>query len=615
MPILQTLHPLIRNKNQIQNRINKPFRSTLSYWTGLFSMKVFLLLALSLAFFTNNLFAAKQNNLINHPSPYLAMHGNDPVDWQDWSAKILKFAQDSNKPILISSGYFACHWCHVMQKENYKESAAADLMNQHFVSVKLDREMHSDLDSYLLEFARQLTGRAGWPQHVVLTPQGYPFAAFGYLPNQQYQSTLVNINQAWQKQANQIMQMAQQATLQTSIKPSRPINYDEFRTALLNQLENNLDDLSGGLQGSSKFPKTPLLLALLEISPLSETQQAWLELTFEQMQNEHLQDHINGGFYRYTVDPEWQIPHFEKMGYDNALLAQAYFVAGHKFKRTDFIQTGQATLAYMEQHLFNPEQGLFTSSQSALDHSGNEGGPYLFTKQQLENKLQPDTFNYLIQNWQLNQTPPYELGWHPSPTDQYWEEIKLALNTPVENIPRDSKHILSWNGLALSAYAHAYQSTQKTVYLKKANALSEQLIKLLQQASPPRALDKNGQNMGLATLEDFAYILKGLKDLNNSAPNTNRQQLIVDLNKTAQKLFLNPLGWQTNQQPLLPGQTRQASLIDDATPSASALLECATSESESSRNSLFAQNLRQHPLSYPSYLQVLQCQASPTTHP
>jgi len=574
-------------------------------------VKVLLLLTLSLSFYANHAFADKLNGLVNHPSPYLAMHGSDPVHWQDWSADALQLAQKTNKPILISSGYFACHWCHVMQKENYKSQDAAERMNQHFISVKLDREMHSDLDSYLLEFARQLTGQAGWPQHVVLTPNGYPFAAFGYLPNQSYQSTLNNIAQAWQKQSKQITKMAKQASLTGQTDTVQPITYLEFEQKLLEQLEQNIDDLSGGLKGSSKFPKTPLLLSLLELPSLSETQQAWLEFTFEQMQNEHLQDHINGGFYRYTVDPEWQIPHFEKMGYDNALLAQAYFLAGQKFNRKDFIKTGQATLEYMEKHLFNSALGLFTSSQSALDQAGNEGGPYLFSKQQLQQTLTDKQFRHLEQAWQLDQPAPYELGWHPRPTDKFWPEIKQALKAPLENIPRDSKHILSWNGLALSAYAQAYQTTLQKSYLVKAQALSERLINILQQNSPPRALSATGQPMGLATLEDYAYILKGLTDLSQVSTNQQLEQVIETLNDTAQTLFLTPSGWQTNQQLLLPGQTRQASLIDDAIPSASALLECSVAESDSRRNALFADHLRQQPLNYPSYLKALKCQQTP----
>ncbi len=535
------------------------------------------------------------------------MHADDPVHWQDWSPQILKLAQASNKPILISSGYFACHWCHVMQQENYQHKPAAGLMNQHFISVKLDRELNPDLDRYLIEFSRQLTGRAGWPQHVVLTPQGYPFSAFGYLPNDQYQTTLNNIHQAWSKRPQQIKQLAKSASMQRQTTHSQVLSPNEFSRAFFAQLESQMDDLSGGLKGSSKFPLTPMLLALLKQPKLNDTQQDWLELTLEQMQDQHLQDHINGGFYRYTVDPEWQIPHFEKMGYDNALLAQAYFIAGDKMQRQDFIQTAQQTLSYMEQHLFTPALGLFASSQSALDQQGLEGGPYLLNRQQLQQKLSKPVFDYIKQSWQLDSPPPYELGWHPSVTEQHWPQIKQALQTPVKQIPKDKKHILSWNGLALSAYVSGYKVTRNPKYLQRAQQLASTLIALLKHNKAPRALTVDGQRIGLATLEDYAYIIHGLDALQQASATASLSKTIQALNSSAQQLFLSPQGWQESQQLRLPGQSRQAALMDDAIPSASALLECLTEDQGASRNPLFAAQLLQAPLSYASYLQVIPC--------
>jgi len=579
--------------------------------------KLFLM-ALCLNAYSSLGYSAQTHNgnaLKNHPSPYLAMHAQDPVNWLDWSADVLQQAQTLNKPILISSGYFACHWCHVMQQENYLDPVAAQSMNQHFISVKIDRELHPDLDRYLIEFARQLTGRAGWPQHVILTPKGYPFATFGYLPNSNFRTTLENIQQSWQNQPQTIASLAQKATQNAPQKTAATIRPADFEVALLQSLEQNMDDLSGGLQGSSKFPESPLLISLLALKSLSENQQAWLELTLEQMQNQHLQDHVNGGFYRYTVDPEWQTPHFEKMGYDNALLAQIYFQAGKRFNRNDFIATANQTLGYMEAHLFNANLGLFASSQSALDSQGIEGGDYLFSKMQLQKRLSESAFNTVKQAWKLHQNPPYDLGWHPLPTNQFWPEIKAALTTPIPNIPKDSKHILSWNGLALSAYASAYQTTQNKTYLLKANALAERLITLINKTDAPRAIDENQVAIGSATLEDYAYIIRGLQDLNRTDKQESTSQTLKALNQTTQKLFLNQAGWQTNQTFLLPGQTRQVGLIDSDLPSATAILECATTHQGFSRTSRLSKSLLQTPLTYPSYLQVIKCQYPETEAP
>ena len=547
------------------------------------------------------------------------MHGSDPVHWQDWSESILKKAQLSDKPIIVSSGYFACNWCHAMQQESYQDSTAAEHMNKDFISVKIDRELHPDLDHYLIEFTRSITGRAGWPQHVVLTPQGYPFAAFGYQPTNNYVSTLKNIAQAWQQQATHITELAKEGVIAThTIDAADPIRPAEFHTLIMRALVNQIDDLSGGLKGSNKFPETPLLMALLKTTELPENEQAWLEFTLEQMQNQHLKDHIHGGFYRYTIDPEWQIPHFEKMGFDNAQLAQVYFVAGQKFGRDDFTETGKQTLRYMEKHLFNKTLGLFASSQSALDANNVEGGDYLFTKDQLQERLSKRAFQHVSTSWLLNGAPPYELGWHPLPTQQHWREIKHALQTPIKNIPKDKKHILSWNGLALSAYATAYEVTGQTSYLTKANALAKQLIAIILQANPPRAVDDHGVQIGDAMLEDYAYIIRGLQSLNearstdktaqNRVSESRINRALETLTTQVQKRFLNESGWQTNAIFLLPGQNRQAILMDDATPSASAILECATGDLAPSRNPLFADAMRQTPLNYVSYLHVLDCQ-------
>ena len=550
----------------------------------------------------------KSNGLKNHSSPYLAMHSQDPLNWLDWSSQALKRAQQQNKPILISSGYFACHWCHVMQKENYQDPVAAQLMDQHFISVKLDRELEPDLDQYLIEFSRNLTGQAGWPQHVVLTPQGYPFSAFGYLPNANFINTLNQLNTQWQTQPDTITRLAKKAAEPLELKRTTPIRPAEFKGLLLQAIDTQMDDFSGGLKGTNKFPESPVLLSLLTLKMLPENQQAWLTLTLEQMQNQHLQDHIQGGFYRYTVDPEWQIPHFEKMGYDNAQLAQIYFLAGQKLNRQDFTNTALQTLTYMEQHLFNPKLGLFASSQSALDKQGIEGGDYLFSRVELQNQLSKPAFKVVEESWQLNRPAPYDIGWHPKPTDQYWPEIKQALQTPIAVIPVDEKHIISWNGLALSAYVSAFESTQNMVFLNKALALAQRLTDQLNSQQPPRALDINGEKIGLATLEDFAYVINGLQKLHQVQPTEQRAIDIKNLNTKVHTLFLNASGWQANQQALLPGQNRLPALIDDAIPSASALMECATPKAGLSRNPFYAKALRDEPLNYASYLSVLNCQ-------
>lgn len=543
--------------------------------------------------------ATPGNRLLNHPSPYLAMHAQDPVAWQEWSDSLLALARQQQKPILISSGYFACHWCHVMQHENYRDADAAALINDHFIAVKLDRELHPELDHYLLEFARQVSGRAGWPQHVLLTPDGLPFAAFGYLKNPAFKQRLQHLNRLWLTQRSRIQQLAQ-AHLTAALPPTaEPPNAKAFIAHLFKALSAQADPLSGGLlQGAAKFPQTPLLLNLIQLPDLGE-QEEWLLLTLEQMQNEHLQDPIHGGFFRYTVDPQWQTPHFEKMLYDNALLAELYFLAAQRWQRDDFRQTGERTLNYLETHLLNARTGLFKSSQSALDEAGREGGVYLWHRQALQRRLPPEWFDVLAP--QIPDAMPFEHGYLPRPTPQHWPQIRAYLSTAPAAIPHDSKQILGWNGLVLSAYVRAHAATARPDYLHKASQLAQRLLSYFQQAGVPRALDRNAQPIGQAQLEDYAYVLRGLTVLQHHQADAARAAAIAALLQRVQHTFSHPRGWQSQHTFLLPGQQRLFIQSDTATPSPTAILERLLPRVPA----VLPHNLTTQPLQHTGYLSVL----------
>ncbi|WP_084205772.1 thioredoxin domain-containing protein [Thiomicrorhabdus chilensis] len=612
----------IQKINLTTSLLNKQACYRPAKWTGLFILpKSFWHTILTLIGFLpflaqsaqNTANTTSNNSLKNHPSAYLAMHAQDPVHWQDWSGKVLQLAQRHQKPILISSGYFACHWCHVMQHENYQDSEAARLMNRLFINVKLDRELHPDLDDYLIDFSRDVSGKAGWPQHVLLTPQGYPFAAFGYLENQTYKQRLRQIGQLWSDRKQTLQKLAKTESVNTRVRSQSDVSQSEMQTRLKQQLAGVMDDFSGGLKGTLKFPMAPLLLSLLQNERLSENQQAWLQLTLDQMQSQHLIDHVHGGFYRYTVDPEWQVPHFEKMAYDNALLAQIYFLAAERWQNPLYLETAITTLDYLHHQLWEPKIGLFKSSQSALDLQGREGGAYLFTRSQLKQRLSKAAYAQVEQEWKLKQTPPYALGWHPRPTQNLWPEIQSALRTPKKDIPSDHKYILSWNALILSAYVTTYEQASNTKYLQMAESLGARLQTLLSQTPPPRALDQNGQSIGQATLEDYAYTLQALKALQKVAPNGQRQAAIKQLNQLALDTFYNANGWRTNVHSLLPGLSRKPALADTAIPSATAIMSCLNPALLNEQNRFFADSLRQDPIRFASYLSALECKdAAPT---
>ncbi|MDG6778899.1 DUF255 domain-containing protein [Thiomicrorhabdus sp. zzn3] len=620
MSLLTSLKTRLQTKqtDAIQNQSNlHPFAVPTEKWAGL---PIFTLFFLTVSLFAAaNSQAAQQsapadfqprtlnNQLAHHPSPYLAMHAKDPVHWQTWSESILTKAQQLKRPILISSGYFACHWCHVMQQENYQDQQIADLMNRFLVSVKLDRELHSELDHYLIEFARQLTGRAGWPQHVILTADGYPFAAFGYLSKNDFMLTLQRLANVWKAQSQEIGQLARQAAEQAGQQGLYAISWPEFQTQFHKTLQHSMDEFSGGLKGTQKFPESALLLALIQQSALSETEQAWLKLTLDQMQSQHLFDHIHGGFYRYTVDPEWQTPHFEKMAYDNALLARLYLLAYEKWQHRDYLDTALQTLDYLHNHLFDQKTGLYKGSQSALDFEGREGGSYLFNAQQLQQRLSPTAFDLVKEAWHLDHPAPYELGWHPRPTNRLWPQIRRALQHPPKAIPADDKALLGWNGLILSALAEAYRITQQAHYLQQANALAEQLVFWLQQPAPPRAVTSDKHAIGQAGLEDFAYVVQGLQALNRLTQTSEYTNTIAMLTADAQKRFHSVSGWQQSGSFQLPGQDHKFLLPDSALPSAGALIDCSV-QPKAELLKFTNQDLQTHSfLDYASYLMLPWC--------
>jgi len=583
---------------------------------------LFLVLFSSL-FVCSNSFAQPEpenNQLIGNSSTYLAMHGHDPVHWQLWNANILKQAQQQNKLIFISSGYFACHWCHVMQHENYQNSATAKLINQHFIAVKIDSELNPELDKALIEFSQKTTGQAGWPQHVILTPDGYPFSAFIYLPNKGFTDLLNKIITLWQTQPTMIEQLAKKEA-QTTQQQSSALNNtqnelllaneftEKFARQLIKQTNRKQDDLSGGLQGSNKFPEAPLLNSLLSIKKLPSETKDWLILTLEQMQSQHLMDHINGGFYRYTVDPEWQIQHFEKMTYTNALLANTYLLAGQRFNRTDFLQTAKTTLHYLRTQLYSPTTQLYQSSQSALDLQGNEGGSYLFNQQQLKQILSPTEFQSIYQAWSLDHTTPYELGWHPLPikTKASWKSIQQKLQNASKDIPTDSKSILGWNGLVLSALSQAYGVLKEDKYKQQANQLADTLAKLISKSSPPRAVSNKGEFMGQANLQDYAFIKQGLQNYQAWVNPQQYSKTVQFIDHTINHKFYSKNGWHYDATPILPQQTGEWVMPDNAIPSPTAIISCLQPQfSQNAKPLLLAQTLN-----YASYLNHLNCVNQP----
>jgi uncharacterized protein YyaL (SSP411 family) len=338
-------------------------------------IKVFVSLFLGLMMNQAVASSALKNQLVDNPSPYLALHGSDPVAWQVWDEKVLARAKAENKLIYLSIGYFSCHWCHVMQRESYKDKEVAKWLNENFIPVKIDRELEEALDARMIDFVEKTRGRAGWPLNVFVTPDGYPLYAVLYMPRNEFLKLITELQDLWKKDSTGMAALAREDVVEEVPLPSHQWSKqgaEQLIEYLVYDALERADPIQGGFGEQTKFPSTPQLDSLLDsyaIQPTAELKQ-FLITTLDHMAEQGLRDHVGGGFFRYTTDPGWQIPHFEKMLYDNAQLARVYLRAASLLSRPDYQHTVRDTLEFMQRELMSKE-GAMVASLSAIERRCN----------------------------------------------------------------------------------------------------------------------------------------------------------------------------------------------------------------------------------------------------
>lgn len=562
------------------------------------------LLIFAAVLFAETASAAGANALAGHPSPYLAMHGQDPVAWRDWGPAVLREARETGRPVFISSGYFACHWCHVMQRESYQDEAIAVLINEHFIPVKLDRELHPALDAYLIGFTQRTAGQAGWPLNVFLTPEGYPLIGLTYVPPSQFKAVLERTSGLWGQDAARLADLARQAAeeraaedAQGAAKVLRPEPAAVVR-ALVRQALMIGDELAGGFGHQSRFPMAPNLAALLAVQArepepgLAE----FLCVTLDAMANKGLRDHLGGGFFRYTVDPDWATPHFEKMLYDQALLIPLYLQGAEVLNRPDYRTVARETVEFMLRELAGAE-GAFIASLSAVDADGVEGGSYLWRPDELERLLTPGEHRAAVLAWDLRRAPRFEAGHLLIPTGtaaQHAQALdlrpdavqgllasaraKLLAARGSRSLPRDDKRLAGWNGLALSALAEAAAAFDEPRYRAAAKALRDFLVERLWTGSELLRAAGGGR-ITAASLEDYAYVAQGVADWAAAGRSKADRDLSRRLTALAWERFHGDAGWRLDADPLLPAVPAETALPDSPLPSPSALLIALALES------------------------------------
>jgi uncharacterized protein YyaL (SSP411 family) len=472
------------------------------------------------------------NRLANETSPYLLQHADNPVDWYPWGEEALERARREDRPILLSIGYAACHWCHVMEDESFEDAETAALMNELFVNIKVDREQRPDLDAIYMNAVVAFTqGHGGWPMTVFLTPDCRPYHGGTYFPPEprmgmpSFRQVLQAAAAAYREQPDEVARVAGSVTAYLQSASQLDPGREELQPRLLDEatgvLERAVDRTYGGFGGAPKFPPASAVEFLLRMSRRGAGTEP-LEvatLTLDGMALGGMYDVLGGGFARYSVDGEWLVPHFEKMLYDNALLASAYLHGWVVTGDARYREVCERTLDFMLRELAVEGGGL--ASALDADTEGEEGLTYVWTPEQVRAALDPDDAEAAIAYLGITAAGNFEGATvlRPAgPRPANWEQIRLRLLEARSHRPqpsRDDKVIASWNGFALTALAEAGRRLDRADYLDAARACADFLLtvmrgadgRLRRAARAGRAADITGY------LDDYGAVALGLLEL------------------------------------------------------------------------------------------------------
>ncbi len=505
------------------------------------------------------------NRLADETSPYLLQHAENPVDWYPWGEEALSLARGDDRPILLSIGYAACHWCHVMEHESFEDAETAALMNEHFVSVKVDREERPDIDAVYMDAVVALTGHGGWPMTVFLTPDGEPFFGGTYFPPAprhglpSFREVLEAVAQAYRERRGEVAQSARQlvAAVRDSaeLEPSNEPLTDSVLGDAARNLQRIFDPQWGGFGGAPKFPPASTLEFLLrrgELDPATRTLDA--------MAAGGMYDLVGGGFHRYSVDERWLVPHFEKMLYDNALLVPAYLHAWVVTGEERYRRVAEESCEYLLRDLALPGGG-FASSQDA-DTDGVEGLTYTWTAAEgvPAELLEPFEHGRSIIRGQLD----------PALRSRLLEE-RSQRPQPA----RDDKAIAAWNGLALAALAEAGRRLSSEELLRAAAQLGDFLLGEL--SGPDGRLFRTWRN-GRASipgyLEDYADVAHGLIELHVATGDLRWLEEAKRLARLAVELFADETrgGFYMTAHDAEQLVARKKDLDDNPVPSGNSML-------------------------------------------
>jgi uncharacterized protein YyaL (SSP411 family) len=482
------------------------------------------------------------NNLKNSLSPYLQEHKNDPVNWHPYDEFSLKKSKEEEKPIFLSIGYSACHWCHIMREESFEDKEIANILNENFIPIKVDREERQDIDQIYIQFLFLSLGRAGWPLNVFLTPHLKPFYGETYLPKEYFKDVILKISEFWRRDKNSIIKKAEEI-----FEEIKNYNIKKIKTIDLNitekafQFYKNVFDYNyGGFYKAPKFPMCPSLKFLLDYYKLKKDEEA-LEMvlfTLKMILKGGIYDHIGGGFHRYSVDQEWKIPHFEKMIYDQLLLIDLYLDLYQITKEDYFKEIIKDTLNFILEEMVSEGGGLISAIDAdSLNEEGKkeEGAFYKWEEEEIYEILGKEKGGLFFENYGSKDGVLYKKGEN---------QIKEILNILKEKRnkrskpKKDDKLITAYQGLGISSFSKAGSQLNEKKYLNFAKGLKNFVLdNLLDNDGLLKRYKREKRTEGKGFLEDYAFFISGLLDLYFSTEDKEDLKLAKEFIEKQNKLF------------------------------------------------------------------------------
>ena len=506
------------------------------------------------------------NSLSNEKSLYLKQHSTNPVDWMPWNQNVLRLASNENKLLIISIGYSSCHWCHVMEEETFSNEDAAKIMNSNFINIKVDREERPDIDELYMKSLVLMTGSGGWPMNIIALPDGSPIWGGTYLPKENWINVLTQINELFTNRYDDVLDYSRK--LKEGLNPKTIIKNDFKESELLTQIKDasnvayeSLDKENGGLRSSQKF-HLPSMIDFFLKSGYHFKEKKYLDfvdLTLKNIAYGGINDHIEGGFHRYTVDSIWHIPHFEKMLYDNAQMLSLYSKAYKRSNKKVFKNQIDNIFNFLENNLTN-QDGLIFSSISAVTEIGSEkveGDYYVWDKQKIRDLLSKD-FDLFQDYFNINGKGLWEKNKYVlkrENDDEYFTkkfnisqkklETKISQSINILRKSRknrekpiiDKKILTSWNALTIIGLSDAYKSTGDKKYIEKAKNIIEAIEKSLLNDDLILKRSLSISNEGIFFLEDYSYLISAYINLYQSTFDYTYIDKAEDLTKKTLLLF------------------------------------------------------------------------------